>query len=233
MLTDLELINIQTHALFRHDDRSRLLSVNEPGAEPEAPRFFLGRTLEGNIWRFRSDLPESLIEKLERICVNEPISSTLSDAPAGIDEIVTLLKTHGPVRYIESGPAYCFTEYQEPSQHVMALRESDSEMLRGGFEKLMEELPEWQPFVALVENGRAVSVCRSVRITSEAHEAGVETLPDFRGKDLATRVTAVWASLVHSSGAEPLYSTSWDNVASQSVARKLNLKNFGADLHIG
>ncbi len=105
-------------------------------------------------------------------------------------------------------------------------------MLRGGFEELVAELPDWQPFVALVEESRAVSVCRSVRITAAAHEAGVETLPDYRGRGYAKDVAAGWARLVQSRGAIPLYSTSWENTASQAVARKLNLIRYGADFQV-
>ncbi|HEX9962676.1 MAG TPA: GNAT family N-acetyltransferase, partial [Pyrinomonadaceae bacterium] len=90
----------------------------------------------------------------------------------------------------------------------------------------------WQPFVALVKENRAVSVCRSVRITTEAHEAGVETLPEFRGKGYAEDVAAEWALRVRAAGAIPLYSTSWENYASRAVARKLRLKCYGADFHI-
>jgi predicted GNAT family acetyltransferase len=105
-------------------------------------------------------------------------------------------------------------------------------MLQNGFEKLVEELPAWQPFVALVEKNRVVSVCRSVRITPEAHEAGVETLPDFRGNGYAKDVVTEWARIVRAAGAIPLYSTAWENNASQAVARKLRLKCYGTDFNI-
>ena len=77
-----------------------------------------------------------------------------------------------------------------------------------------------------------MSVCRSVRITPEAHEAGVETLPDFRGKGYAKDVAAQWAQRVRAVGAIPLYSTSWENNASQAVARKLRLECYGADFQV-
>ena len=105
-------------------------------------------------------------------------------------------------------------------------------MLRSGFEELVAELPAWQPFLALVEENRAVSVCRSVRITPAAHEAGVETLPSFRGKGYAKDVVAGWARVVQSMGAIPLYSTSWENTASQAVANKLRLVPYGADFYV-
>jgi predicted GNAT family acetyltransferase len=71
-----------------------------------------------------------------------------------------------------------------------------------------------------------------VRITPAACEAGVETAPGFRGHGHAARVVAAWALAVRDAGQIPLYSTSWQNTASQAVARKLGLRQFGADLHI-
>jgi predicted GNAT family acetyltransferase len=130
------------------------------------------------------------------------------------------------------GPAYHFTEYPEPSRLLQAIAETNAEMLRGGFEELISELPAWQPFLAIVEEGRAVSVCRSVRITPAAHEAGVETLPDFRGKGYAKDVVAGWARAVRSLGAIPLYGTTWENTASQAVAKKLGLATYGFDFHV-
>jgi RimJ/RimL family protein N-acetyltransferase len=159
------------------------------------------------------------------------VSSLLTDVPRHFDRYLRLLDEHSPVKEVESGPVYCFTGSPRPTTKVVILTEIDAELLKGGFEGLVEELPAWQPFVAVVKAGRAVSVCRSVRITAKAHEAGVETLPDFRGKGYAKEVTAEWAYLVHSQGALPLYSTSWENVASQSLAKKLNLRMFGADFH--
>ena len=225
-------MDIHVRVLFTHDARSRLLFVNELGSEGPAPRLFLGRTPAGNLWRFRADLPESLVEELEALCVDEPAGMEFGSAPGRLEAYVRLLDSHGPVRKHWTGPAYRFIEYIEPSRPLLAITETNAESLRGGFEELVAELPISQPFVALIEEGRAVSVCRSVRITSEAHEAGVETLPDFRGKGYAKDVVAGWARLVQSMGAIPLYSTSWENTASQAVAKKLHLIPYGADFHV-
>ena len=223
---------MRVQALFTHDARSRLLLVNEPGGGAPAPRLFLGRTRAGNLWRFRADLPESLIEALEALCVDEPVGQAFHCPPRHVAAYVRLLDTHAPVHTLGMGPAYHFTAYPEPSRSLLALTATDAEKLRGGFEALIAELPSWQPFLALVEEGRAVSVCRSVRITPAAHEAGVETLPEFRGKGYAQDVVAGWAQVVQSLGAIPFYSTSWENTASQAVAKKLHLVPYGADLHI-
>ena len=143
-----------------------------------------------------------------------------------------LLEAHARVRRVWMGPAYRFTESAGPSRPLLAVTEANADLLRGGFEELVEELPVCQPFVALVEEGRAVSVCRSVRVTPAAHEAGVETLPDLRGKGYAKEVVAGWARSVRSVGAVPLYSTSWENTASRALAKKLRLVPFAADCHV-
>ena len=223
---------VHVQALFTHDTHSRLLFVNEPGGGVPAPRLFFGRTPAGNLWRFRADLPEILIEELEALCVDEPVGMEFHHTPRHLAAYVRLLETHAPVHTLWMGPAYHFTEYFEPSRPLLALTATHAERLRGGFEELVAELPDWQPFLALVEESRAVSVCRSVRITPAAHEAGVETLPDFRGKGYAKEVVAGWARVVQSLGAMPLYSTSWENTASQAVAKKLHLVPYGADFHV-
>ena len=71
-----------------------------------------------------------------------------------------------------------------------------------------------------------------MRITPRAHEAGVETAAECRGRGHAAAVVARWAAAVREQGAEPLYSTSWRNKASRAVARKLGLVPVGRDLHI-
>lgn len=227
-------MDIQVRALFTQTAESRLLFVNEPNSTGvPAPRLFLGRTQAGNVWRFRADLPENLIEELKSLCGDEPPLNIESDEPPRyVERYVQLLKKHGPVEEISSGPAYYFPEYIAPSRQVVVITEGDADRLQGGFEEFVAELPSWQPFVALIEEGRAVSVCRSVRITPDAHEAGVETLPEFRGNGYAKDVVVEWARCVRAMGSIPLYSTSWENTASQAVARTLLLKCYGADFQI-
>lgn len=225
-------MNIHVCALFTHDAESRLLFVNEPGGAA-APRMFLGRTRAGNIWRFRADLPQSLREELDAFCADEPVGIEFDKPHRYVDTYVRLLKKHAPVERLSAGPAYHFPqEVAPPSRSLLAVTEKNAEMLQGGFKDLVADVSLEQPFVAVVEENRAVSVCRSVRITPEAHEAGIETLPDFRGRGYAKDVAARWAILVRAVGAMPLYSTAWENAASQAVARKLQLKCYGADFHI-
>ncbi|WP_369127476.1 GNAT family N-acetyltransferase [Candidatus Entotheonella palauensis] len=105
-------------------------------------------------------------------------------------------------------------------------------MLHPHFREWIGDVVQCQPFFALIRDGCAVSVCGSVRKTSQAHEAGVETAQDFRGRGYAAAVVSAWAHAVRQIGLIPLYSTSWQNMASQAVARKLGLVPYGTDLHM-
>ena len=76
----------------------------------------------------------------------------------------------------------------------------------------------------------------TARLTDRAAEAGVETLEPYRGHGYAAVVAAGcagWAHAIRATGRIPLYSTSWDNLASQGVARRLRLVQYGTDLSLG
>ena len=124
MLTDQQLMAIHVEALFTHDTHSRLLCVNEPGGGGPAPRLFLGRTRAGNLWRFRADLPDTLIEELEPLCADEPVGLEFPSTPRHKDAYLRLLETHAPVHELSMGPAYHFTEDLEPSRPLVAMTET-------------------------------------------------------------------------------------------------------------
>ena len=84
--------------------------------------------------------------------------------------------------------------------------------------------------VAAFDGDRAVAVCASARIGAQACEAGVETVPAYRGRGLAAAVTARWADEVRARGLLPLYSTSWDNLGSRGVARRLGMIRYAATI---
>lgn len=231
MLTDLELMKKHVRALYTCDAQSRLLRVNEPdNTAIPAARLFLGRTSAGNVWRFRADLSKELCEKLSVLCANEIPLNEGEDYKQPLrhfEDYLRLLEPHPPGQIVSNNIAYQFITDTEPLNPVVVVTENNRQVLHGGFENLTEELPAWQPFVALIKENKAVAVCRSARITAEAHEAGVETLPEFRGNSYAQDVVSVWARLVRKIDAIPLYSTNWENTASQAVARKLGLKCYG------
>ncbi len=227
-MDDITLINNHAAALFRHNHARQLLTVNEPDGVHPAPRFYFGRSAAGNIWRFRDDLPNRTVDALEARCRREPVAADLRAPPVFLADYLALL---GAKNY-ESGPAYVFESFRQPLREVLVLTPQMADRLDGAFRDLRAELPAWQPFCALAVDGQIVSVCRSVRITSQAHEAGVETLAAHRGNGYACDVVLAWANRVRALGALATYSTGWDNGASQALAKKLNLRMYGADFHI-
>ncbi|MBB3126748.1 RimJ/RimL family protein N-acetyltransferase [Paenibacillus rhizosphaerae] len=227
-----DLMEYHAEAMFTHDRRGRLHLVNEPWpGSGTAPRFFLGRTTEGrNVWRFRHDVPDQLVQQLESWCAEEAAVVDFQARPKHEKDYWNLLQgeraTMGPCFHIEN-------ETEHPSTEVQRVTpENVKQLSRGGFEWLADEISYAQPCIAVLQGGRAVSVCRSVRIGTMAHEAGLETLEAFRGRGYAAAATAGWAEAVRELGCIPLYSTSMDNVSSQRVARKMGLSFYGVNFSI-
>jgi hypothetical protein len=94
-----DLIETQVEALYVHDENGRLLRTNEPDPLP-APRFFLGRTREGNIWRMREDLPERLARELQGLASREPVTADLRSNPEFHEEYGCLLRAQTEVQMI-------------------------------------------------------------------------------------------------------------------------------------
>ena len=226
--TELDLMRMHVEALYVHDGRSRIESINQWDGGM-VPRFFLGRTKAGNLWRFRSDLPDDLAGDLKSLCRDEPEPHELSQPPVHQEQYIRLLS---PVEQIWTGPAYWFSMAVDPTMEPVVITEANADLLRGGLDDWIPDVPHRSPFMAMVENGHAVSVCASVRIAKAAHEAGVESLPAYRRKGHAVDAVAGWANEVRKTGAIPLYSTSWDNAASRGLAAKLGLSMFGVDFHV-
>lgn len=229
------IMELQASALFCHDADGRLLSINVPSRYP-APRVFVGRTLAGNLSRFRFDLPDVLVERLSALIASEPNARSedeLEQPPGFLPEMIELLTEQAAVEDIWHGPAWSFPEsLGVAGTRATRVDASNANVFTRWFPWLVEELADSWPCFAIIDGADAVAVCRSVRTTAEAVEAGVETVEAYRGRGYASSVVHAWAVAVRNYGLVPLYSTSWDNLASRGVARRLGLRLFGADLHI-
>lgn len=227
-LSAAELMEQRVHALYVHDTSGRLTGLNQWDGG-QAPRFYFGSTPEGHIVRFGANLPKPLADMLIALCKSEPLVQDLETLPAH------------QVRYLElldmedawSGPAYRFRALPsaQPS-NVVSINDNNAHLLNGGLEDWLPDVKHRQPFYAAIDDDHAVAVCASVRITDTAHEAGVETLLQYRHRGHAIRAVTAWANAVAARGAIPLYSTSWSNTASLGVARALKLEHFGNDFHV-
>lgn len=232
-VSDRELMKIQVEVLFTQDKNGRLQRVNEPtGDIKPAPRFFFGYTNKGSICRFRHDLPDNVIAQLKEVATAEPISMNSQKIPKNHRQFEDILQSHVPIERVWIGPAYRFPEHITPPTNIVQLSRENTGLLKGDFAEMVPELNNSHPYLAIIDDSQAVSICRSVRLSSRAHEAGVDTLIGYRSRGYATSVVAAWALAVRALNRIPLYSTSWDNVASQGVAQRLGLIQYGVDYHV-
>ena len=231
--TDIALMKIQVEVLFTQDENERLQRINEPTGDVEpAPRFFFGYTNEGSICKFRHDLPDNVIAELKEVAAAEPMLVNSEKMPKNHRQFEDILQNHAPIERVWVGPAYRFPEHIELPTNVIQLSREDTGLLKEDLTNIRSELNSSHPCLAIIEDSRVVSICRSVRASVRAHEAGVETLAYYRRRGYATSVVAAWALAIRALNLIPLYSTSWDNVASQGVAQRLGLVQYGVDYHV-
>lgn len=199
-----------------------------PGEAPEeTPRYYVAHAAWG-AWRvqIRPDVPDALRADLAAL---EP-ERALSD-PEAI------------MRLFIRGGAPCYSTWlgrtsRFPSDVAHELADG-AISLPAGLDVYGEPPPSRVTFsppsgsatftprqFAIVEDGLVVSTCESSRESGLAAEAWVRTLPAYRGRGYATRVTAAWASDVRLRGKEPFYSHHRENTASARVARALGLLPF-------
>ena len=229
--TPLALLELQLHAGFTFDKAGRMLAVNEYGF-PAAPRFFLGRTLEGNLLALRHDLPPDLVAQLQGLVAREPVATDLREPAQCTAAVTEALGRHAPVDKVYRGPEYAILEEIPEPSNATLITPANATLLHPGFATLVPELADRQPCFSTVVDDRAVSVCYSSRNGPRAAAAGVETIAEYRGKGNATNATAAWALAVRAEGRQPLYGTTWDNLASQAIARHMNATLFSESWHI-
>lgn len=230
-MNPLQLMQIHVATLYRCDPDGRLRSVNEPGDEYDPPRFAMGRTPQGNLCRFRHDLPDDLVGALTFLCASEPVVKSLEPRPWIYDAVHTLLQRHAPVEGEYRGPAYWMPgEIAAPPEAVQITNEN-AELLRAGFPAKLPRPHTYDsgPLVAAIADGQAVAICYCSRLSEEAAEAGVDTLEAYRGQGHASSAVAGWAVAVRERGLLPMYSTTWNNLASRGVARRLGMVQYGED----
>ncbi|WP_163099755.1 GNAT family N-acetyltransferase [Peribacillus alkalitolerans] len=224
MLSDLELMEHHVNVLFQHDTENRMTVVNEPPYDV-APRIFVGGTKLGSVVRYSNTLDTSLVEKLEQVIGTNP--------GAQIGELINVLSIGRQLNHLWIGPAYVFPDVRDRvrTQAIKVTHENKG-LLKPYFPYTFENLEYKQPCFVIVEDNITVSICCSARKSTRADEASVFTHEDYRGRGYSIDVTNAWAEEVQKQGRIALYSTSWDNFASQSVARKLQLLQYGIDIHM-
>ncbi|MBP0725369.1 GNAT family N-acetyltransferase [Bacillus sp. RG28] len=224
MLSHIELMELHINVLFRHDTEKRMTVVNESPYDV-APRIFMGVTRVGSIVRFSNSLDGSIVEKLEKVIWTNP--------SAHLGEVIKVLSLDRLVNNLWIGPAYVFPDVRDRTYtKAIKVTHKNKEILKSHFPYTYEDFEYKQPCYVIVEDNIPVSICCSARQTSKADEASVFTHEEYRGRAYGIEVANAWAAEVQKQGRIALYSTSMDNFASQSVARKLQLVQYGTDIHM-
>jgi hypothetical protein len=240
--SDLGWMALQARTLFACDANGRILERREPAASrAPAPRFFLGRTRHGHLWRFRADLPAALVRDLARLAAAERADHDLDLPPEREAALRERLEAFAPVEHVYAGPAFRFPDAlpggsdAATGAQAVVITAANAGALAETFPWVHEEFAEREPCLAVLEDGHAVAVCCCATPPGpgvHAVEASLGTLEGFRGRGLGVRVTAAWAREVRERGLLPLYSTSFANRGSLGVARRLGLLRYGSDLSL-
>jgi hypothetical protein len=225
------LIEVQLEVLFARNERGRLTATRDPDARP-APRIFLGRSPERNVWAIRVDVDRSTRLALDRFCAAEPrLDLPRADRGPSCRELVK--QVLAPIQSEWRGPAYVLPEDLPCDDRAREVTAHETSDWCEAFPWLADHFDAAAPAVVAFADGRPASVCHSPRgCTALAAEAGVETLEPFRNRGLATAAVACWARAVQRTGRLALYSTSWENAASLAVARRLSARLYGEDWHL-
>ncbi|MDN4604186.1 GNAT family N-acetyltransferase [Paenibacillus sp. F6_3S_P_1C] len=221
-ISPMDMMKIQANTLYTMNDQHRLLCINEPDGG-QAPALFIGITSAGQCSYYHEQLPSNLIKEL----------GCDAELPLDISKLIRRVETFRPVKGVWMGPAYAFPEKCGEWHADVQLIESDrTYLLAEHFPELIECLHVKMPVAAYIIEDSAVAVCCSARVSKQGAEASLYTAPGYRGRGYAAEAVKCWQVHVKESGRMPIYSTSWDNIASQTVARKLGLIQFGVDFSI-
>lgn len=197
-------------------DGHRIVSTREP-SPVRGPEFVLIRRADSCAWAVGAGIRDEPAREVRRLALDERPTSDFRRPPKHLEKYVEILGGE-----FDAGPAFEFPERLPIVEGTVLVK--DVGRLQNSFSGwTSDELPGRSPIMAIVEEDVPVSICFCARASELAAEAGVETAPDYRGRGFAGRGTAAWAAAIRASGRTPIYSTSWSNDASLSVARKLEL----------
>ena len=210
----------------------RIHAVNQWDGGP-VPVFHYAWSKEESVCRLRADVTQALAQELQTYFEKEDHSRDCFAGPEFAEAYKDLIGRDFRIQNIWHGVAYWRTEpVVLSSQRTRVLAPEDAEMLQADLEPWRPDLAHRAPFVVAHNTEQAISVCASVRITPQAHEAGVETMHAYRRGGYGDAAVRRWTNEVLALGAIPLYSTSKDNTASQRLARRVGYSEIGYEFYI-
>lgn len=220
-LNDLKLMENHVEVLFQQNQRKQLTVINEPPFD-DAPLLFIGLTKEGVLQRYSYRVDDLLKKRLQNIVKNQKDELIVS--------LVNQLANRLGFREFVMGPTYVFPKIHTINENVVMITEENKALLKDDPRFAYINFKMKTPCVVILKNDKVVSFCCSARQTNVAAEASVYTVESYRGNGYGAAVTKAWAYYVQQLGKTALYSTTWDNLASQGVARTLGLQQYGVGL---
>ena len=193
-----------------------------------SPHFYLFRTTDAVLCRCHADLSDNAAQLLQRIAAAE--RGRQRDWPHEHGRYLKVLASVGAVQAIRAGMLYRVAN--PPKSEATPITQANAHVLRGGLEEWLPDVEAGRLIYGAIVDGRAVSLCASVKEVEGAHAAGVETLPSHRRRGFAADAVAAWATAVLRMGATPFYGTTFDNLASQGVARGLGMELVGSEFSV-
>ncbi|MDP6040833.1 MAG: hypothetical protein QGG64_19950 [Candidatus Latescibacteria bacterium] len=103
MLNDYQLHEIEVEATN---------PVNADGrfTKKRSARLFIGQTKDGNVRRFRDDVPDDIIEELNEVVDEEPTVTDLFAGLTYVEEYKRILGKQAPVQRVSSGLGYRYPD---------------------------------------------------------------------------------------------------------------------------
>ena len=210
-----------------------MVGTNEPWnlQNHDAPLLYVGWGHHTIVHGYRRDAPRAIIDSATSVIAGLDHPPALDDRT--LEETICGLfpaSMHPRVTY--AGPAYRFAGLGGLPTDAIQITRYNIERLGGEVEGLDLEIDFAQPFVAKLVDGHVAATCETVRKTGITVEAGVETRERYRLRGYGRAVVSAWACKAVEMGLVPLYSASWENRASISLARSLGLIHYGSEFSI-
>jgi hypothetical protein len=225
--------NLQAHriqTLWTLDTSGDLLTSNEPNPadRQRAPTLHLEWSDLGRLLAFRDD-----VAARERSAAAATIEANWPIEAADLAPMVeTLQRAVGSEGRWSSGPVFIASGEAQTDSAAVRITRANAGLLQGHLSEWQDSIEFEQPMFAWVADGRALSLCATVRRSEVGVEAGVDTLETHRRQGHGRQAVAAWSSAIQREGVTAFYSTSWDNAASIALARSLRLQQVGASLWV-
>ena len=210
----IQLIHLQLAVECIGFDQQGLL-IRIPGPDPDdIARVYVFRHEGGYSLYFGQDLPPAFRERIQAKGPHTAFSNP--------DVVKAILDEHSPCKEGFTGQTYQFPDTLDPGQFPDAIRLTEEH--RSLIEQYHPGMKtDHRAVFAVLRDGSIVSTCVSARESEQAAEAYVYTVAEHRRRGFGRQVAAAWAGHIRECGKIPLYSHTWENVASRGVAQSLNL----------